>query len=353
MPSFATEVKNEIARLMYDAPCDRTAEMAALLRMGGTITFGAHRTFGVNFTTENAAVARKMLNLLKLEGAGVHTEISARRARRLSKHNNYLVRIVPSPGVEGLLEHLGLMQGGSLNLGQEQKGLAILRKNCCRAAYLRGAFLGGGSVNRPEAHYHLELVAPNYAFAHLLHTLMKRLEFPAGIAERRDVYVVYLKEGDAVVDFLGMMQADEAVERFEVARNVKEVREQVNRLVNCETANLQKAVDAAGRQLADIRILERAGAIESLPEQLRETIDARRAHPDLTMSELASLLCVSKPGVNHRLRKLHALAEKYKESATCRKKETGGTKPKSYQPPSPRGDGPEGRGVSPVRQNNL
>ncbi len=335
MPSFATEVKNEIARLMYDAPCDRTAEMAALLRMGGTITFGPHRTFGVNFTTENAAVARKMLNLLKLEGEGVRTEISARRARRLNKHNNYLVRIVPSPGVEGLLEHLGLMQGGSLNLGQEQKGLAILRKNCCRAAYLRGAFLGGGSVNRPEAHYHLELVAPNYAFAHLLHTLMRRLEFPAGIAERRDVYVVYLKEGDAVVDFLGMMQADEAVERFEVARNVKEVREQVNRLVNCETANLQKAVDAAGRQIEDILVLEKNGAMKSLPDQLRETAEARKAHPDLTMAELASLLCVSKPGVNHRLRKLHALAEKYR----------------FHQPPSPRGDGPKGRGESPVQKN--
>ena len=91
---------------MYDQACDRTAEMA----------FGPHRTFGVNFTTENAAVARKMLNLLKREGEGVRTEISARRARRLNKHNNYLVRIVPSPGVEGLLEHLGLMQGGSLNL---------------------------------------------------------------------------------------------------------------------------------------------------------------------------------------------------------------------------------------------
>lgn len=314
MPSFATEVKNEIARLMYTEACDRTAEMAALLRMGGTITFGAHHAFGVNFTTENAAVARKLLNLLKLEGAGVRTEISARRTRRLNKRNNYLVRIVPSPGVAGLLEHLGLMQDGSLNLGQEPKNLAILRKNCCRAAYLRGAFLGGGSVNRPEAHYHLELVAPNYAFAHLLHTLMKRLSFPAGIAERRDVYVVYLKEGDAVVDFLGMMQADEAVERYEVARNVKEVREQVNRIVNCETANLQKAVDAAGRQLADILVLERSGVIDSLPEQLRETITARRAHPDLTMSELADLLCVSKPGVNHRLRKLHALAEQYRNS---------------------------------------
>ena len=88
MPSFATEVKNEIARLMYTEACDRTAEMAALLRMGGTITFGAHHAFGVNFTTENAAVARKLLNLLKLEGAGVRTEISARRTRRRNKRNN-------------------------------------------------------------------------------------------------------------------------------------------------------------------------------------------------------------------------------------------------------------------------
>ena len=104
-------------------------------------------------------------------------------------------------------------------------------------------------MNRPEASYHLELVTPSYAFADLLHSLMRRFDFPAGITDRRDVYVVYLKEGDAVADFLGMMQAEKSVEKFEVARNLKEVRGQVNRLVNCETANLQKAVDAAGRQL--------------------------------------------------------------------------------------------------------
>ena len=217
MASFAAEVKNEIARLMYDSACDRTAEMAALLRMGGTITFGASHTFGVNFTTENAAVARKMIGLLRQEGAGVHTEIAARRARRLKKNNNYLVRIAPQPGVAELLEHLGLMQEGSLNLGQERKGLAILRKPCCRAAYLRGAFLGGGSVNRPEASYHLELVTPSYAFADLLHSLMRRFDFPAGITDRRDVYVVYLKEGDAVADFLGMMQAEQPAGVYAIA----------------------------------------------------------------------------------------------------------------------------------------
>ena len=312
MASFASEVKNEIARLMYENACDRTAEMAALLRMGAAITFGAGHTFGVNFTTENAAVARKVISLLREEGAGVHTEIATRRARRLKKNNNYLVRIAPQPRVAALLEHLGLMHEGRVNLGQERKGLAILRKNCCRAAYLRGAFLGGGSVNRPEASYHLELVTPSYAFADLLHTLMRRLDFPAGITDRRDVYVVYLKEGDAIADFLGMMQADKAVEAFEVARNLKEVRGQVNRLVNCETANLQKAVDAAGRQLADIRCLADAVGIRELPPLLRETAEARIAHPEAALSELAALLCVSKPGLQHRLQKLRALACSYR-----------------------------------------
>ena len=316
MASFASEVKNEIAHLMYESPCDRTAEMAALLRMGGTISFGSNRTLGVNFLTENAAVARKMLSLLKSQETGLRTEIAARRARRLRKNNSYLVRIVPQAGVRELLDRLGLMFEGSLNLGQETKIPAILRKNCCRAAYLRGAFLGGGSVNRPEADYHLELFTPSYAFARLLHTLLRRLEFPAGFTERQGVYVTYLKEGDAVADFLGMVQADEALERFESARNVKEVRAQVNRIVNCETANLGKAADAAARQLRDIHRIERAGGYDQLPPILRETADARLAHPEVSMAELAAILCVSKPGVNHRLRRLHALAESLPDETT-------------------------------------
>ena len=135
------------------------------------------------------------------------------------------------------------------------------------------------------------------------------MEFPVGMTERKGAYVVYLKEGDAVMDFLGMVHADEAVEAFEVARNLKEVRNQVNRLVNCETANLQKAVDAAGRQMKDIRLLQRAGQWESLPELLRETAQARMEHPDASLTELAEILCVSKSGLNHRFRKLRRMAQ--------------------------------------------
>jgi DNA-binding protein WhiA len=133
--------------------------------------------------------------------------------------------------------------------------------------------------------------------------------FPAGFVDRKDSYIVYLKEGDAVIDFLGMMEADEAVESFEVARNVKEVREQVNRLVNCETANLQKAVDAAGRQLAIIRALEKDGKLASLPSKVRAAAKARLENPDATLQELAEMLGISKSGMNHRMRKLKEIAE--------------------------------------------
>ena len=146
MPSFATEVKNEVARLVDENSCCKIAELAALLRMGAVMTMGGNRSLGINFTTENAAVARRTLTLLKASGE-VRTEVMVSRARRLKKHNSYCVRVIPSLVVSDLLAKLGLMHGDTLNVGSDS---AILRKHCCRHAYLRGAFLGGGSVNRPE-----------------------------------------------------------------------------------------------------------------------------------------------------------------------------------------------------------
>ena len=311
MPSFATEVKNELARRTYESSCCRTAELAALLRMGSTLTFGLRRTFGLNFTTENAAVARKALQLLKAEGGGVKTEITVSRSKRLKKNNSYTVQVPPAPEVAGLLEHLGFLQDDSLNM---DKDIAILKKNCCRIAYLRGAFLGGGSVNRPEAAYHLELVTGNFAFSQMLYQILRRMDFPVGLTDRKDSYIVYLKEGDAVIDFLAMLEAEEAVAAFEVARNVKEVREQVNRLVNCETANLQKAVDAAGRQLAEIQALQERGLLVELPKKLREAAEARLENPEVSLAELADILGISKSGASHRMRKLRELAASVMDS---------------------------------------
>lgn len=310
MPSFATDVKNELARLNYEDSCCRTAELAALLRMGATMTFGLRHTFGLNFTSKNAAVARKTLMLLKSEGGDIHTEITVSRSRQLNKNNNYTVKVIPSPNVAQLLQRLGFLHDDSLNMDSD---MGLLRKSCCRIAYLRGAFQGGGSVNKPESAYHLELVTGSFGLGNLLYRLLKRMGFPVGFVDRKADYIVYLKEGDAVIDFLAMIQADKAVEAFEIARNVKEVRAQVNRLVNCETANLQKAVDAAGRQIAAIRLLKAQGLLEKLPKKIKKTAQLRLENPDITLTELAAMLGVSKSGISHRLRKIQELAANIKQ----------------------------------------
>ena len=306
MPSsFASEVKAEIAHLDVPNQCCRVAELAALLRMGAVVTLGANKAMGLVFTTENAAVARRVLRLLK-EIGDIRTTITVRRSRRLMKHNSYSVEVQRSPKVPEMLQSLGIWKEGSLNIGTDS---AILRKTCCCASYLRGAFLGGGSVNRPDAQYHLELDSVSYSFADLMYKLLRHMGLPAGITERKSGYVVYLKEGDSILDFLEMGGADRAAEEFEIARNLKGVRNQVNRLVNCETANLQKSVDAAGRQLEAINRIKESGCYDGLSEILRETAEARLLNPEAPLSELGQILHVGKSGINHRMRKLLKIAE--------------------------------------------
>lgn len=312
MPSFSTEVKNELARLTDEQACCRKAELAALLRMGATMSIGAHMALGLNFSTENAAIARRTLMLLK-SGFHLQTEVMVSRGRRLKKQNIYLIRVQPSKEVGALLSELGIFQGEVLNVGEDAP---LLRRTCCRQAYLRGAFLGGGSVNKPESDYHLELVTGNYSFAKTLVSLSKKFELPVGLTDRKNDYVIYLKDSEAIMDFLSLIGADSALTVFEVARNVKDVRNQVNRLVNCETANLQKTVDAACRQVERIRLIEKRIGLKQLPENLQEIAQLRLAHPEATLRDLAALLeqRLGKSGIQHRLRKLEKIALDLMES---------------------------------------
>lgn len=306
MSSFSAEVKNELARTTDEKPCCRVAELAALMRMGGMMSLGSDRQLGINFTTENAAVARKALTLLK-ESFDLKTEVMVSRGRRLKKHNSYFIRVVPSPAVTKLLTKLGVLQGENFNVDGDKR---IFRKACCRRAYLRGAFLGGGSVSRPEGDYHLELVTGSYNFAEVLTSLCKKFGLPIGMTDRKNDYVVYLKDSEAILEFLGIVGAKEALIEFEVARNVKDVRNQVNRLINCETANMQKTVNAACRQVERIRYIERTIGLARLPENLREIALLRLRHPEATLRELVEAMAgkIGKSGINHRLRKLEQIA---------------------------------------------
>ena len=247
-----------------------------------------------------------MIRLLRTMDAAIETSVAMERTPQL-RRRKYIVHIAAGEGVTPLLTRLGFLAGGeALRAGTD---VQLLRRKCCRAAYLRGAFLGGGSVNRPEASCHLEIAAKSAAMGRALFALLRRLHFPVGLTDRHDTYVVYLKEGDAVMDFLALIGAEEAAEEIEIARNLKEVRAQVNRLVNVETANLQRAVDAAADQLAAIERLAATGHLANLSEDLRETAEMRRAHPEITMAELAALCHISKSGMSHRLRKICRAAE--------------------------------------------
>ncbi len=309
MLSFSGDVKNELARLPLQRECCERAELGGLLRMGASLTLGAGRALGITFVTEHAAVARRVLVLLKQAGT-VRTEVMVRRSRRLGKTNTYAVRVMPGKAVGALLTELGLSPGEFPEGGQK----ALLRRKCCRMSYLRGAFLAGGSVSRPEASCHLEYVTTSYQFAELLQTLLRRFGFPAGMTGRKGDYVVYLKEGDAILDFLAMAGAEEAATSFEAVRNVKEVRNQVNRLVNCETANLSKTAEAAARQVEAIRALAASGGLSALEPGLRAAAEARLAHPEASLAELGTVLGVGRSGVNHRMRRLIELAGENREN---------------------------------------
>lgn len=313
MPSFSTEVKNELARHCYGRMCCQKAELAGLLRMGASLTMGfssmggGQRSVGISFVTENAAVARKLLNLIKSISKGaVTSEVTVSRSRRLKKNNRYSIRTAPSSHVQELLTSIGLMKGNILNVGSDT---AVVKKQCCRIAYLRGAFQGGGSVNRPDASCHLEFVTGSYVFGATLSGLLKKMGMPAGFTDRHANYIIYLKDGESILDLLGLMEAEEAVEEMEIARNIKEVRAQVNRIVNCETANLQKIVEASVQQIKFIDELEEAGILPTLPVKLQEAARIRQENPEASLLELAQIAGVSKSGFNHRLKKLKEIYE--------------------------------------------
>lgn len=308
MPSFASQVKNELVHVLGSQVCCKTAELAALLRMGATISFNSKHDFGINFVTENAAVARKILTLLKASvPQGIHTEVTVRRSRRLRKHNNYAVRATPSPEASSILKKLGFLTAKNLlDAGTDRN---ILQNDCCKISYLRGAFLGGGSVNKPEGEYHLEFVTDNYTFAKLIRDLCHELYLPVGLTDRKNVYIVYLKESEAILELLALIGVEESLlQAFESARNLKEIRNQVNRLVNCETANLQRTINAAMKQIENINLLIKYDEYDELPKVLKQTANLRLNNPEASLTELAELLNCSRSAINHRMRKIDALA---------------------------------------------
>nr|WP_296157637.1 DNA-binding protein WhiA [uncultured Blautia sp.] len=304
--SFSGMVKEELSRQISMARHCRIAEIAALLSACGRLTSDGR----LKFQTENQVVIRKYFTLLK-KTYNIDTEISVRESRQMKKGNVYFVEITDPVQVETVLQATKLTtdesDGETLYAGN---GL-IMQQSCCKRAFIRGAFLAAGSISDPEKGYHFEIVTGDERKAVQLQELIRSFQIDAKIVLRKKSHVVYVKEGAQIVDMLAIMEANVALMNLENIRILKEMRNSVNRKVNCETANINKTVNAAVKQIEDIRLIESTTGFHNLSEGLAEIAELRLQYPEATLKELGMMLNpqVGKSGVNHRLRKLSEIAD--------------------------------------------
>jgi hypothetical protein len=305
--SFTAEVKEELARVEGPKPCCARAELSALIRVEGTLHYTGSGRMRLEIATETAPVARKVIKLLR-SVFDLKTELTVRRSV-LHKSNNYLITVVSQPALTDALAELGILDKDRSPVYTVPRWL--VKRNCCAIAYLRGVFLGGGFVADPHGDFHFELTAESEAIAHDLVTLMNRFGIGARVTSRRGSYAVYLKGAEPIVTFLALVGAHRALLRTEDVRILKEMRNDVNRLVNAETANLMKTANAAAEQVAVVRELDRARGLDSLPPALREIAYLRLEHPEVSLRELGELADppLSKSAVYHRIRRLEELAQ--------------------------------------------
>lgn len=300
--SFTEQVKNELARVVRPDKESRSGELLALLRMGSAIITGTMGRRGVEFSTGNSAVARRVLVCLKKD-FGLMPSAMVRQGRKLRKKNVYTLIVRPSEESLKFLEEMGLdplmeIHDASRLVTSEQ-----------RRSYLAGAFLGGGTVSRPQGDYHLEMVTQSSRFAEELIAVMRSFKMNARMTDRKNDYIVYIKDGDDVSSFLQIVGAANSYMDFESVRVVKDMRNRVNRQVNCETANLQKSVNAAVRQMRDVEKLLQFKLVSELSPSIRAACEARMKNPNASLAELAEICGITKSGLAHRFRKIAVMAE--------------------------------------------
>lgn len=306
--SFSNAAKNELARLVPDGPCCRRTELRTFFETIGVLSVGGSK-HSVVLSTENASLARKIYKLSKelLEKKPV---ISVSRRNNFKKNNVYNVRIPLEGKVMEKLAGLGIT--GFSDDGKPLAGQEIILSPCCSRAFLRAAFLGSGSMINPQRTYHLEITTASQEFAHRTAEEMSRFELKPGISRRKQWFVVYLKEADQIAHLLNVMGAHTALLNLESVRTVKGMRNKVNRLINCETANINKSINASLKQIENINYIHATLGLERLPPSLNKIAVLRLENPDASLKELGEMLDppVGKSGVNHRMRKLERIADK-------------------------------------------
>ena len=302
--SFTADVKEELSRVEpVCSHCER-ATLAALVHLEGSLRLTGQGRMSLEVDTDSPSVARLMVKLLH-SIYGLRTELTVRRSV-LHKTPNYLISVPMQPALSDSLHDMGVLSDAGLDAGIDP---AIVSKRCCRAAYLRGAFLASGFIASPKGDFHFEITVQNEHLAQDLCKLMDEAGVHAKIMQRRSNYIVSMKSGSPISEFLALVGAHHCALAMENVRVIKSVRNDVNRRVNAELANQQKASDASVEQIMAIRrVVDKVG-MENLPPALQEFIRLRVAHPDATLKELGQYADppLSKSAVYHRVRRIEEL----------------------------------------------
>ena len=310
--SFSADVKKELAGQISGTAHCRIAELSALLRFCRGISADETGALQICFRSDREDVVLKYRLLLN-RIFRIRSEI--RPGEKKGGKQVYEIMTRDQAEVMRILKTAGLYNGNGMPEEAPLSKSPILRKNCCRRAFLRGAFLMAGSISDPNRSYHFEIVCETEDMAEETAALIRSLEIDARIIKRKKYHVVYVKESSQISDLLALMEAPVSMLNFENIRVVRNVRGNVNRKVNCETANIGKTANAAAKQRIDIEYIDRVMGISELPNGLDEMARVRLQYPTATLNELGELLDppVGKSGVNHRLRKISRIAERLRE----------------------------------------
>ena len=303
--SFAAATRDELLHIVpRHMPCQK-AELCAAVQVCGSLLL-SKGDLALRIATENAGLARKIYTFIR-DITGVHASLYSRENRRLKRRDTVLLDMGGRDVVLPFLMELGIYKDGVLSRSLP----AFATRTCCKRAYLRGLFLSCGSITNPERGYHMEWVFRNEGMAQNAQALLASLNIDAQRTRRKSQHVVYIKDSTRIAAALAHMGAHNALFTVENTRILHEVKNNVNRAVNCETANVNRTVDASLKQIACIEHLANIGKLAKLSARLRQAADARLNNPQASLAELSQMVSppTSKSGINHRLRRLVTLAE--------------------------------------------
>ena len=310
--SFSADVKNEIITSIEGNRKQKLSFVLGMLCFGARLIKTQERT-RLRFTTENPKIARKLYTLIKND----FSIVAKLTIHKTLKNIMYIVAIDDEKYIEELFYITGLLKRGEainsfLNF---RISFSVIENPACRKAFIKGAFLGGGSVSDPQKNTHLEFVTSHYKLSRDFQKLLNSCEFSPKTVLRKSNYVLYFKNAGEVADILVMLDTFDSLMEYHNVKIMKDMRNNINRKTNCDTANLNKTVEASLIQVRAIEKLKRLGVFDNLPLQLKEIADLRLEYREMSLQELGSMLSspIGKSGVNHRLRKLVTEAEKYKD----------------------------------------